>query len=94
MEELILANESNFFFSFHNFTKLKVATMEYNQLIERNPEVMLGKPIIKGTRITVELVVRKLAGGFSIEDLLLAYPHLTKEQIQLALQYSSAAQKS
>ena len=37
--------------------------MEYQQYVERNPEVMLGKPIIKGTRITIELIMRKLADG-------------------------------
>ena len=47
---------------------------------------MLGKPIIKGTRITVELVMRKLAEGYSIGDLLKSYPHLTKEQIMAAFE--------
>lgn len=37
--------------------------MDYNKYIERNPEIMLGKPIIKGTRIIVEFIMRKLAGG-------------------------------
>jgi uncharacterized protein (DUF433 family) len=63
--------------------------MDYHQFIERNPEVMLGKPIIKGTRITVELLVRKLAGGFTLEQLLTAYPHLNKEQIFAALEYAA-----
>jgi len=63
--------------------------MEHHQLIERNPEVMLGKPVIKGTRITVELIVRKIAGGYSFEQLLEAYPHLTKEQIQAALEFAA-----
>ncbi|MCF8465545.1 MAG: DUF433 domain-containing protein [Flavobacteriales bacterium] len=57
--------------------------------IERNPNVMLGKPIIKGTRITVELVMRKLASGFSIEDLLEGYPNLTKEQVLAAFSYAA-----
>ena len=63
--------------------------MEYKQLIERNPDIMLGKPIIRGTRITVELVMRKLADGYSIADLLKSYPHLTKEQILAALEYAA-----
>ncbi len=50
---------------------------------------MLGKPIIRGTRITVELVMRKLADGYSIADLLKSYPHLTKEQILAALEYAA-----
>jgi len=63
--------------------------MNYKTHIERNPEIMLGKPIIKGTRITVELLKRKLAGGFSIQDLLESYPHLTQEQILAALEYAA-----
>jgi uncharacterized protein (DUF433 family) len=63
--------------------------MEYQQYVERNPEVMLGKPIIKGTRITIELIMRKLADGYSISDLLKSYPHLTKEQILAALEYAA-----
>ena len=42
----------------------------HHVLIERNPAVMLGKPVIKGTRITVELLMRKLSEGFTIEDIL------------------------
>jgi uncharacterized protein (DUF433 family) len=61
--------------------------MDYKQYIERNPDIMLGKPIIKGTRITVELLMRKLAGGFSIDDLRKSYPHLTKEQILASLEF-------
>jgi uncharacterized protein (DUF433 family) len=56
-------------------------------IIVRDPKVMLGKPIIKGTRITVELVVRKIADGFSIQDILEAYPHLNREQVVAALDY-------
>jgi uncharacterized protein (DUF433 family) len=57
--------------------------------IERNPEVMLGKAVIKGTRIPVELIVRKLGEGASIEDLLDGYPGLNKEDIQVALLYAA-----
>ena len=63
--------------------------MEWRQHIQRNPEVLLGKPIIKGTRISVELIMRKLAGGYSFEDVLKAYPHLTKEQIAAACEYAA-----
>ena len=48
---------------------------------------MMGKPIIKGTRITVELIMRKLADGYTLDDLLKSYPHLTSEQIYAALEY-------
>jgi uncharacterized protein (DUF433 family) len=63
--------------------------MVINNFIERNPEVMLGKPIIKGTRITVELIVRKLASGYTIEQLLAAYPKLTTQQVFAALEYAA-----
>ena len=61
----------------------------YHLLIERNPAVMLGKPIIKGTRITVELLMRKLADGFTITDILDMYPHLTVEQVRAAFAYAA-----
>jgi uncharacterized protein (DUF433 family) len=57
--------------------------------IEINPEVMLGKPVIKGTRITLELILRKLSEGATTSDLLDAYPRLTKEDIQAALAYAA-----
>jgi len=63
--------------------------MDYKQHIERNPEIMLGKPVIKGTRITVEHIMRKLAGGYSIQELKKNYPHLTKDQILAALEYAA-----
>lgn len=63
--------------------------MDYQQYIERNPKVMLGKPIIKNTRITVELVMRKLASGYQIDDLLESYPHLKREQILAGLEYAA-----
>ena len=63
--------------------------MEWQQHIQRNPEILLGKPIIKGTRISVELIMRKLAGGYSFEDVLKAYPHITKEQVAAACEYAA-----
>ena len=64
--------------------------MTENIYIKRNPDIMLGKPIIIGTRITVELIVRKLAGGHSVDDLLVQYPHLQKAQILAALEYAAS----
>lgn len=63
--------------------------MKWQQYIERNPEVLLGKPIIKGTRISVELIMRKLGSGYTFEALLKAYPHITKEQITAACDYAA-----
>ena len=53
--------------------------------IEINPEVMLGKPVIRGTRVPVELILRKLSEGATEADLLDAYPRLTRIDIQAAL---------
>ncbi len=61
----------------------------YRERIITDPDVMLGKPIIKGTRITVELILKKLSEGSTVEELLKAYPHLTKEDILAALSYSA-----
>jgi uncharacterized protein (DUF433 family) len=63
--------------------------MDYNKYIERNPDVMLGKPIIKGTRITVELIMRKLAGGYTLDQLIASYPHINKDQIFAAFEYAA-----
>jgi uncharacterized protein (DUF433 family) len=57
--------------------------------IEINPEVMLGKPVIRGTRITVELILRKLAEGATDVELLDAYPQLTKEDVRAAMAYAA-----
>jgi len=57
--------------------------------IEIDPDVMTGKPVIKGTRITVELLLRKLAEGATDADLLDAYPRLTREDIRVAIAYAA-----
>jgi uncharacterized protein (DUF433 family) len=57
--------------------------------IEVDPGVMLGKPVIRGTRVTVELILRKLSEGATEADLLDAYPRLTREDIQAALAYAA-----
>ena len=61
--------------------------LAYYNKIEIKPDIMLGKPVIKGTRIPVELIIRKLGEGASFEDLSDAYPNLKKEDIQAALLY-------
>lgn len=63
--------------------------MTVTDRIEVNPRVMLGKPVIRGTRIPVELILRKLGEGASEADLLDAYPHLTREDIQAAMRYAA-----
>ncbi len=59
--------------------------------IVSNPSVMMGKPVIVGTRITVELILEKLAAGETIDDLLEAHPRLTREAIQAALAFAAEA---
>jgi len=63
--------------------------MDYKETIVVDPDIMLGKPIIKGTRITVELVLRKLAEGTSEDELMKAYPDLQQTDIRAALSYSA-----
>ncbi|MBX9590269.1 MAG: DUF433 domain-containing protein [Hyphomonadaceae bacterium] len=57
-------------------------TMSAHPRITADPAVMMGKPLIRGTRITVELILRKLSAGHSFADLLQAYPHLTEEDVR------------
>jgi uncharacterized protein (DUF433 family) len=57
--------------------------------IEIHPEVMLGKPVVRGTRIPVELVLRKLAEGASSAELIDAYPRLTVDDIHACLAYAA-----
>jgi len=57
--------------------------------IERNPEIMFGKPVIKGTRLPVELILEKLAFGTTEKELMKEYPFLTPEDIKAALLYAA-----
>ena len=57
--------------------------------IDIDPSVLLGKPVIRGTRIPVEIILRKLAEGATAADLLDAYPRLTRDDIQAALTYAA-----
>jgi uncharacterized protein (DUF433 family) len=57
--------------------------------ITSDPEVMLGRPCIKGTRIPVELLLEKLGAGLSVEQLLEAYPHLQREDVLAALRFAA-----
>ena len=57
--------------------------------IEINPAVMQGKPVVRGARVPIELLLRKLAEGATVEDLLDAYPRLTKDDIRASLAYAA-----
>ena len=61
------------------------------QRIVIDPAVMMGKPVIRGTRITVELILRKLAEGATEAELREDYPHLTTEDIRAAVAYAAAS---
>ena len=61
------------------------------ELIQEDPSIMMGKPVIAGTRITVELILEKLAAGETIEQMLAAHPRLTREAIQAALAFAARA---
>ena len=61
------------------------------KLIESNPSIMMGKPVIAGTRIPVELILEKIAAGETIEQLLEEYPRLTEESVRAALYFASQA---
>lgn len=63
----------------------------YADRIEINPAIALGKPVIRGTRIPVELILRKLSEGATEADLLDGYPRLTRADVQAALAYAADA---
>ncbi len=54
-----------------------------------NPEIMVGKPIIKGTRIPVDAIIKRIAEGMTTDELLEDYPNITKEDIKAALRYAA-----
>lgn len=65
-----------------------------NQFITINPEIMFGKPVIKGSRIPVELILEKLANGETMEELLKSYPKISKKAIYACLMYAASIIKN
>jgi uncharacterized protein (DUF433 family) len=65
--------------------------MRWQDHIEQRPEVLRGKPVIKGTRISVEVILERLGDGWPEQDLLQSFPHLKPEHIQAAQAYAAAA---
>ncbi len=63
--------------------------MTITDRIEINPKVMMGKPVIRSTRVTVEVILRKLSEGASAKEILDAYPRLTSEDIHAAIRYAA-----
>jgi uncharacterized protein (DUF433 family) len=68
--------------------------MTWEDRIEVNPKVLVGKPILRGTRIAVEFVIDLLARGWTNEEILREYDHLTRDDIQACLLYASEILKS
>ncbi len=62
--------------------------MDWREHIEQTPGILGGKPCLRGTRISVELVVEDMANGASVEDILVAYPFLTIAQVRAALAFA------
>jgi len=62
--------------------------MTWADRIELNPEVLLGKPVVRGTRVSVELVLEMLANGVSEADILANYPRLTREDVLACVRYA------
>jgi uncharacterized protein (DUF433 family) len=62
--------------------------MNWRDYIHADPAILCGKPVVKGTRISVELILEYLAEGASIEELLQAYPHLTPEAVRAAIAFA------
>lgn len=65
-----------------------------NELITSDPKVMMGKPVVSGTRITVELILEKLAAGESLEQITEDHPRLTEQDVRAALDFASKALKA
>lgn len=60
-----------------------------HERIQSNPEVMMGKPVIRGTRITVEHILRKIADGWTVEDYCKSYPHVLRDDVEAALRFAA-----
>lgn len=62
---------------------------KFRSRIVVDPKVMVGKPVIKGTRIPVDAIIRRVAEGFTIAEILQDYPRITKDDVKAALQYAA-----
>ena len=65
-----------------------------NDMIQSKPSIMMGKPVVAGTRVSVELILEKLAEGESVEQILEAHPRLSREAILAALSFAAKAIKA
>ena len=69
---------------------MEVTTME-RQMIQSNPSVMMGKPVVAGTRITVELILEKLGAGETVDQIVEAHPRLTRADVLSAVKFGAQA---
>lgn len=65
----------------------------YREKIEINPKILLGKPVFKGTRIPIYVILDMLAEGMSVQEILKSYPDLKEEDIKAAIQFASDTAK-
>jgi uncharacterized protein (DUF433 family) len=72
---------------------LPLSAMNWKTHISSDPTIMFGKTVIKGTRIPVELILKKLAAGYQTEELLKAYPKITAKDIQACLLFAAESIK-
>jgi len=61
----------------------------HKQRIQTDPDVIMGKPVVAGARVTVETILERLAAGEEVDDVLDAFPHIEREDIQAALQHAA-----
>ena len=73
---------------------LKEPTMTWQERIVVDPQILVGKPVIRGTRLAVELIIDLMAQGWAEEEILKNYPGLTREDLQACLKYASAVMQS
>ena len=67
---------------------------DWKRYITSDPEIMLGKPVIKGSRIIVDLIIEKLSQGDSIEQIIESHPHISRKEILACLSYASDSVKN
>lgn len=75
----------------HHFKQkhlIVILEMDLSEYIEINPGIMMGKPVIKGTRISIESLLEKLAAGETENEILEAHPHILKQHIKAALSFA------
>ncbi|MBE7492376.1 MAG: DUF433 domain-containing protein [Planctomycetes bacterium] len=68
--------------------------MGWQERIEVNPRILVGKPVIKGTRISVELVLDLLSSGATVDDVVRDYPHITRDDVLACVAFAAATIRS